>query len=253
MSRDTGQLPKLVTLTWGFDLIHIEDPTWIAKIVQEVAKDCHPEDDYYSWARLPEPRSLRDERIEAQMQAAFGHTPDCEGHETYDNLTGYHPPHDQSPVAAEALRKFIGVQMPIALNFNSRRGRSEHRLSAVHAKFEVCRSYSFQDQLKLCWSFSGYQLYANHDVGTGHLRRYWTDTSGFIERRRLNGRWVRLGFGGASPRDCDDTHFYGARLYILANNEVHELPRVSAGFDNNYDRIFLDDIEGNDIYSEEDL
>ena len=197
MPQASNRLPKRITLVWGCDRLEVDDPTWIAKIVQEMANESHSTDDYSQ--RLCEPRSRMHERIEADL-VAMGLSSCDEDSEDSETQMGYQAPEQQGHVASEALKVFLGLELPVALNFTSYTGRSEHRMSAVDTYFEPgWMHYSKPDELEFHWVFKGYQLYASHHIGQAQRRPYRTDGGmGHIERRLLTGQWVRWGFDGAS-------------------------------------------------------
>lgn len=224
MPRASSYLPRLIRLAWGHDRLEVDDPIWIAKIVQEMAQNRHSVDD--DCVRLFEPHSRRLERLDASLEAS-GFSSRYVDPEATPNQTGYQVPEEQGPVAAEALRVFLGLEMPVALNFTDDRGRSGHRMSAVYTAFRRCRrDYIMPDELNLCWMFSGYQLYANHQIGTAQYRPYPTEDRGHIERRLLNGQWVRLGFDGASTPPAGRHWSWNRRTFVLAASGIQ---RVGGG------------------------
>jgi hypothetical protein len=222
MPQANSNLPKRITLVWGRDRLEVDEPIWIAKIVQSMAKDRQPIEEVkvdLSW-----PRSRRDERIHADLVAMGLHP----GHEDPDAAKaeiGYQPPEHQDGVAVEALRAFLGLQMPVALNFTSYSGRSEHRMSAVDTFFEPgWMHYSKPDELEFHWAFRGYQLYASHHIGQAQRRPYRTDGAmGHIERRLLNGQWIRWGFDGASTPPLGRRWSSDRRLFILAPSGIQRI------------------------------
>lgn len=220
MPQASSHLPKRITLVWGRDRLEVDDPLWIAKIVQSMAKDPQPTEEFrvdLSW-----PRSRRHERIHADL-VAMGLHPGHEDLEDPQAEIGYQAPEQQDGVAVEALRVFLGLEMPVALNFTRYSGRSEHRLSAVHTAFRRCWYYRKPDELELEWMFSGYQLYASHHIGTAHTWPYGTDCMGHIERRLLNGQWVRWGFDGASTPPPGRHWSSDTRLFILAPSGIQRI------------------------------
>lgn len=225
-SQGSSRLPKLIRLFWGADRLEVDDPIWIAKIVQEMAQNAHPDDDIGPW--LFEPRSLRNERIEANMRTIFGVASRSVDPEAIPGRGGYQPPDQQGPVAVEALKEFMGLELPAALNFTDHQGRSESRISAVHTAFMRCWTYSIPDELNLCWMFKGYQLYATHHIGTAHRRPRDTQDGGHIERRLLNGQWVRWGFDGASPRPVGRQWFSSRRKFILAPSGIQRIDQFDS-------------------------
>lgn len=221
MPQADSRLPKRITLAWGTDRLEVDDPIWIAKIVQEMAQNCQPAQNVR--IHLSEPRSRMRERMDASINASgFGSRyvdPNAPLKQT-----GYQVPEAQSPVAAEALKVFLGLELPVALSFTHRLGstRSEHRMSAVHTAFRQCWHYCRLDELNLCWMFSGYQLYATHQIGEAHVRPYPTETMGNIERRLLNGQWVRWGFDIASPPLAGLHWSSERRAYILGTRDIEQ-------------------------------
>lgn len=214
MPQAFARMPKIITLVWGNDRLEVDDPIWIAKIVQELAQSGEPGEDFRQ--RLREPHSRRLERLDA----ALGGYVDPKAP---PKQMGYQAPEQQGPVAAEALREFLGLELPVALNFTDWRGRSESRLSAVHTAFGPCWDYSMGCELRLCWMFNGYQLYANHHIGAAHFRPRDTQDSGHIERRLLNGQWVRWSFDGASTRPPVPHWSSDRRTFILTASGIQRV------------------------------
>lgn len=187
--------PQRIILSWGLDRLVITDQGWIEKIIHQMPEKIAPYDERSS--HLGQPRSLRAERLDAELVASGFRSSNGDSDESYAQV-GYEIPDHQNPAAIEALSKFLDLDMPLALNFTSR-GRSTHRMSAVDAYFRPCWRYGGSDEIMLQWMFHGYQLYASHHVGGLHSRPHPTgDLQGDIERRLLNGQWVRWGFDGAS-------------------------------------------------------
>ncbi|MNY19633.1 hypothetical protein D3C86_1530750 [compost metagenome] len=232
MPRASPRLPTRITLAWGPDRLEVDDPIWIAKIVQELAQNSQPAED--DRIRLSEPRSRRIERMDANLEAnGFG--PSYLDPKARPNQTGYQPPEKQGPVAAEALWEFLGLELPLALNFTDGWGRSEHRMCAVHIAFRQCRRYNLPNELNLSWMFNGYQLYATHQIGTAQVRPYPTEGMGHIERRLLNGKWVRWGFDGASTPPAGRHCSWNRRTFILAANGIQRLGRDDSDLEPEYD------------------
>jgi hypothetical protein len=223
MPHAASRLPKRITLVWGPDRLEVDDPIWIAKIVQEMRQNSQPAED--GWIRLRDPSSRMRERMDASLQAS-GLISRYEDPEAPPDQIGYQAPEQQSPVAAEALKMFLGLELPVALNFTSLSGRSEHRMSAVHTDFKQCWRHSMLDEFVLCWMFNGYQLYATHQIGQAYYRPYHTESIGNIERRLLNGQWVRWGFDGASPLPTGRHWSSNRRTFIL---EASGIQRVGLG------------------------
>jgi hypothetical protein len=187
-------MPRLITLVWGSDRLRIDDPIWIEKIVHEMTQSTLADEKFgvdLSW-----PRSRMHERMEANL-IAMGLRSSHEDSEASEIQMGYQAPEHQGPVSAEALRVFLGLELPVALNFTSTWGNSKHRMSAVHTYFSPCWRNSLLDELDVHWMLNGYQLYASHQIGSAHRRPHGTESMGYIERRLLNGQWVRWGFDGA--------------------------------------------------------
>ena len=243
MPQATSRLPKRISLAWGSDQLEIDDPIWIAKIVKEMARKSQPAEDFR--ISLLEPRSRMHERIEANLEASgFGsryvdpHAP--------PNQTGYQPPEKQGPVAAEALRVFLGLELPLALNFTDGWGRSQHRMSAVHIAFRECWNYSMHDELNLSWMFNGYQLYATHQIGTAHFRPYPSEAMGHIERRLLNGQWVRWGFDGGLTAPAGRHWSSNRRTFILAANGIQRVGWDDADLEPEHDDLEAEDDDAED-------
>lgn len=215
MPEASSHVPKRITLFWGPDRLEIDDPIWIAKIVNEMHQNSQPDD----WMRLVEPRSRRNEQIDASLRAkGFGSSyvdPNARPIQI-----GYQAPEQLGPVATEALRLFLGLELPVALNFRNYSGRSEHRMSAVHTVFrQSWHRYNMPDELNLCWLFNGYQLYATHHIGAAHVRPYPSESMDRIERRLLNGQWVRWSFDGASPSPAG-RHWSERRTFSLTGKGI---------------------------------
>lgn len=242
MPRASSSVPSLIRLAWGRDRLEVDDPIWIAKILQEMAQNRHPADDV--GVRLFEPHSRMLERLDASLEAS-GFSSRYVDPEATPNQIGYQVPEEQGPAAAEALRAFLGLEMPVALNFIDDRGRSEHRMSAVHTAFRRCRRGSIMpDELNLCWMFSGYQLYANHQIGTVQYRPYPTEDRGHIERRLLNGQWVRLGFDGASTPPAGRHWSWHRRTFVLAASGIQRVGGADLDLAPEYDDNEGDEEDG---------
>jgi hypothetical protein len=233
MPKASARLPKRITLVWGHDRLEVDDPIWIAKIVQEMEINSERDTEDVG-LRLEEPRSRMSERIDASLQASellsFYVDP-----ETPPKPTGYQAPENQGPVAAEALRVFLGLELPVALNFTYSWGRSGHRMSAVHTAFTPCRSYSMLDELELCWMFNGYQLYANHQISAAHFRPCSTEVMCHIERRLLSAQWVRWGFDGASNPPARRHWSSNRRTFVLADDGIQQVGREDSDLEPEYD------------------
>lgn len=240
MPQASSHLPERITLVWGCDRLEVDDPIWIAKIVQSMAKNRQPNEDVrvdLSW-----PRSRRHERIHADL-VAMGLHPGHEDPEDPQAEIGYQAPEQQNEVAVEALKVFLGLEMPVALNY-TRSGRSQHRISAVHTSFRTCWSYRQSDGLEVEWMFSGYQLYASHHIGSANFRPYGTDSMGHIERRLLNGQWVRWGFDGASTPPPGRHWSSNRRLFILAPSGIQRIGQSDSDLWPEYDdNEFDNDVE----------
>jgi hypothetical protein len=238
MPQAASRLPKRITLAWGPDRLEVDDPIWIAKIVKEMEQNSQSADD--GRIELYEPRSRMRERMDANLQARGLLTRYVDPEAPPDQI-GYQPPEQQLPVAAEALKEFLGLELPIALNFTGLSGRSERRMSAVHVALRQCLRYRMSDELNLCWQFSGYQLYATHYIGPAYFRPYHTDAMGNIERRLLNGQWVRWGFDGASPLPAGRHWSSYRRTFILAANGIQRVGRADSDLEPEYDDSDGDD------------
>lgn len=243
MPQASSRLPKRIRLVWGRDRLEVDDPIWIAKIVQEMAQNSQPAENV--GIRLFEPHSRMLERMDASLEAS-GFASRYVDPEAPPDQIGFQAPEQQGPVAAEALKVFLGLEMPVALNFTSYSGRSEHRMSAVHTAFRRSRhNYNMPDELNLCWMFNGYQLYANHQIGTAQVRPYPTEAMSHIERRLLNGQWVRWGFDGASTPPAGRHWSSNRRTFILAASGIHRVGLVDSDLEPVYDdREAEDDAEG---------
>lgn len=233
MPPASSRLPRLITLVWGCDRLQVDDPIWIAKIMQEMANASPPRDDYSQ--RLCEPRSRMHERIDAAMGFRSSHDQE----EDPETQMGYQAPEQQGPVAAEALKVFLGLELPVALNFTSYSGRSEHRMSAVDTYFEPgWMHYSKPDELEFHWAFRGYQLYASHHIGQAQRRPYRTDGAmGHIERRLLNGQWIRWGFDGASTPPSGRHWSTSWRTFVLAPNGIQRVGDSESDLNPEYDDL----------------
>lgn len=238
MPQASSRLPKLITLVWGRDRLEVDDPLWIAKIMQEM--ELNSEHAERVGRELSWPRSRMRERMDSNLTAMGFHS----SHEESDAQMGYQPPNQQGPVAIEALKAFLGLQLPVALNFTSYTGRSEHRMSAVHTAFGLCRHFRMHNEIELEWMFSGYQLYASHHIGSAHLRPYGTGGMGHLERRLLNGQWVRWGFDGASTPPPGRHWSSNRRMFILEPSGIQRVNQSDADLEPEYgDREFEDVIE----------
>jgi hypothetical protein len=219
MPEQSPYQPMRIELVWGRDRLVVDDPTWIAKISQEIAKDSQTSEPI--WPDLGEPRSRKHERMEAEFVALGLHS---SYEEPESRQAGYQAP-NQNTVASEALKAFLGLELPVALNFTGYTGRSEHRVSAVHAAFRPCwglRSEALV--LQLGWMLSGYQLYASHHIGSPYFRPYSTENNGgHIERRLLNGQWVRWGFDGASSPPPGRRWSSNKRYFYLAPGGIQRI------------------------------
>lgn len=239
MPQASSRLPKLITLLWGSDRLEVDDPVWISKIVQEMAEQSQPDEEVevdLSW-----PRSLMLERIEAGLLAKGLRSSDRDSDDSPIQM-GYQPPEHQGEVAVEALRVFLGLEMPVALNFTGYSGRSEHRMSAVHAYFrQSWRWHSIPNELELQWMFSGYQLYASHHIGQTHHRPYHTETSGHMERRLLDGQWVRWGFDGALIPPPGRKWSTNRRRFILGASGIQRIGSSDLDLRPEYDNSEFDD------------
>lgn len=235
MPHASSRLPRRITLAWGRDRLEVDDPIWIAKIVQEMAQNSQSDED--DWVRLREPRSRMHERMDALLSSYVDP-------EAPPDQIGYQAPEQLGPVATEALKAFLGLELPVALNFTDSRGRSEHRMSAVHTSFRQCWNYSMSGELNLCWLFNGYQLYATHHIGTAYFRPYHTDAMGHIERRLLNGQWVRWGFDGASTPPARGQLSWNRRSFVLEASGIQRVGQGDSDLETEYnDREVEDDAE----------
>ncbi|MFL1481050.1 hypothetical protein [Pseudomonas grimontii] len=235
MQRASSRLPKRITLIWGSDRLEVDDPVWIAKIVHEMGQNSQSDED--GRIDLFEPRSRMVERMEVNL----GFAPRSMDSKALPNQAGYQAPEQQGPVAAEALRVFLGLELPVALNFKSLGNRSAHRMSAVHTAFRRSRfHYNTPDELNLCWMFSGYQLYATHQIGTAQVRPFPTEGSDHIERRLLNGQWIRWSFDGGSPHPHDRL-WSDRRTFILAANGTQRVGSDDSDLKLEYHDLKADD------------
>lgn len=244
MPKASFRLPERITLVWGCDRLEVDDHIWINKIVQELAPNGKPAED--DGLRLFDPRSRRLERMDAQLRG-WGLGGIHFDPKAPPAQVGFHVPVQQGPVAAEALKVFLGLELPVALNFVGLGGRSEHRMSAVHTSFMLCRSYSMFEQLVLCWKFSGYQLYASHHIGEAQYRPYRTESLGNIERRLLSGQWVRWGFDGASIPPAGRRWSTSRRTFILNSSGIHRVGGDDFDLETEYND--LDDDDDNELPS----
>jgi len=210
MPRKRFPLPKCVELVWGADRLEILDPTWIERITSELETQRKSADAY--GVALHEPYSASQERIQ---QAMTGRTTVREA------ANGFLKPTTQPPVAAEALRFFLGLELPASLNFKSSWMRSGTRITAVHAMFE---QYSFNgDVLALHWIFSGFQLYSTHQIGSAYYRPFSSTIENIVERRLLTGQWVRWSFDGASTPPKGRSWSGHRRYFALGESGISRL------------------------------
>lgn len=235
MAKSSRTLPKRITMVWGCDRLAVEDAVWIEKISRsvEAAPSLHQEvNPDLSWTR-----SIRNERIYEGLAAAGL----CSGgyRETGHTQFGYEPPDQDDSVAVEALKAFLCLEMPVALNFTSYSGRSQHRMSAVHAALRPSwdRWHLKADELEVHWIFSGYQLYASHHIGQAHLRPHRTVYTGHIERRLLNGQWVRWGFDGASSPPPGRQWSTSHRSFALTPSGIQRIGSSDLDLLNDYDEF----------------
>ncbi|MHC5195035.1 hypothetical protein ACYSUW_14870 [Pseudomonas frederiksbergensis] len=238
MSPAASRLPKRITLAWGRDRLEVDDPVWIAKIAQAMVQNIEPVEGVR--IRLYEPYSRYREIMNARMKTGSFGSLYVPPRAPPDQL-GYQTPEQQDPVAAEALKVFLGLELPVALNFTNDSGRSEHRMSAVHTAFRQCWNYSRPDELNLCWTFIGYQLYATHHIGTVHDWPYATEAMGHIERRLLNGQWVRWGFDGASLLPAGRRWSWYQRRFIWRGNSIQRVDPAHSDLEAVFDDRELED------------
>lgn len=239
MAKSSLLMPKRITLVWGCDRLAVEDPCWIEKIARSVKTLDSPHQEVS--AGLSWTRSLRNERIHGELVAAGFHS--SRDKETDHAQFGYEPPDQTDSVAVEALKVFLGLEMPVALNFTSYSGRSEHRMSAVHASFRPSwHSWHLKaDELELHWILSGYQLYASHEIGQPHRHPHRTEGSGHIERRLLTGQWVRWGFDGASSPPPGRQWSTNRRSFTLTPGGIQRVGRSDLDLLSEYDESGYDD------------
>lgn len=203
--------------------------------MQEMATSDQPEDRL----RLLEPHSCMRESLNAHLQAAGL----ISSHRDTKVQMGYQAPEHQGAVAVETLKAFLGLELPIALNFTDW-GRSTHRMSAVHAYLSECyqQHYLTPDLLNVCWTFNGYQLYASHQIGTAHFRRIDTQDRDHIERRLLDGQWVRWGFDGPSTLPAGRKWSSSGRIFFLAASGIQRINQSDSDLRVEYhDQEFDDD------------
>lgn len=236
----SSRLPKRITLIWGSDRLEVGDPAWIAKIVHEMAQNSPSIED--GRINLFEPRSRMIERMEVNL----GFASRSMDSKALPSQAGYQAPEQQGPVAAEALRVFLGLELPVALNFKGLGNRSGHRMSAVHTAFRRSRfHYNTPDELYLCWTFSGYQLYSTHQIGTAQVWPFPTEGMKYIERRLLNGQWVRWGFDGASTPPSGRHWSSRRRTFIFTANGIQRVDSGDSDLEPEYDdREADEDTEG---------
>lgn len=235
MAKSSPTLPKRIIMAWGCDRLVVEDPAWIEKI--SISVEASPSSHEDGSADLSWTRSLRNERIYEGLVAA-GLCPSA-GRDTEQSQSGYEPPDQDDSVAVEALRVFLGLEMPVALNFTSYSGRSQHRMSAVHAALRPSwDSWHLKaDELEVYWIFSGYQLYASHHIGQRCLRPNRTVGSGHIERRLLTGQWVRWGFDGASSPPPGRQWSTCRRSFILTPSGIQRIGDADSDLLSDYDEF----------------
>jgi hypothetical protein len=193
MPRVSSQLPKFLNLIWGNDRIEVSDPIWIERILMEAVQNGRPGyppgDDRIG---LCEPGSVIHNRPNHNFEVDAGQLKSL----SVADQVGYQAPEHQGGVAVEALKVFLGVELPIALSVTVFGERSEHRMSAVRATF--CLPWDDYIPNAIQWKFSGYEIHANHQIGAAHNQPLYTDVYGLIERRLLSGQWVCWSFDGAS-------------------------------------------------------
>ncbi len=223
MPQASSPLPKLITLVWGTDHLAIYDPIWIEKIVGEMAQNAHL-NEYYG-IRLLQPRSRAEDETDANMRALVGLGSRYVNPNAPPELIGYQAPEQHWPVAVEALKVFLGLEMPVALKHsNGWSDRSESHTAAVYTSFRLIYHTIFDGELKLCWAFSGYQIYATHHIGRPRYRPIDTDyMSGRMERRLLNGQWVRWGFDGASTPPRGRSWSSTRRLFVMDADGIRRI------------------------------
>lgn len=207
---------------------------WIAKIMGEIAQNSQRAVDI--GLRLYEPHSRRRESMETSLQAD-GYLSSYVDPNAPPKQMGYQAPEQQGAVASEALRAFLGLELPVALNFTNGWGRSEHRTSAVYAAFRPCRHYGMADKFDLCWMFNGYQLYASHHIGAAHSFPWLSDVMGHIERRLLNGHWVRCSFDGTLPPPAGRRWSSNKRTFMLAASGIKRIGRTDSDLVPQYDDL----------------
>jgi hypothetical protein len=197
----------------------VDDPVWIAKILQETVPIRHPAEG--DRPDLSNPSSRMRERMDANLRS-FGHSSSFVDPNSPPIQVGYQVPVPESPVAAEALKLFLGLELPVALNFTEW-GRSRHRMTAVNTYFRQGWSYGVCGELSICWMFRGYQLYASHQIGDVQFRPHPTESMGHIERRMLSGQWIRWGFDGASTPPAGRQWSSHRRRFVLVDGGIQRV------------------------------
>ena len=244
MPRAPAPLPKRITLYWGLDRLIVEDPAWIAKIVREMLENSKDSERIGLYRNAV--YSRREEQIQEGLRA-FGLGPGLRDPAGPRMQIGYQAPALQGPVAAEALKLFLGLELPVALHQRSTWGRSEGRVTAVHVAIRSCHSYSlFEDELKVCLVFNGFQLYSTHHLGQELVRPFRSESRCYIERRLLDAKWVRWGFDGASSPQAGRRWGWGERIYYFTGNGVERVNSTDSDLQPVYEDHDPDGIEGDE-------
>lgn len=210
-SQPPRQVPKYLSLVWGSDKLQILDAAWAEALVGELNRDV--EDSY-----LESPGSRSDDDFHETM-AALGMATLPESVRPRVPR-GFQRP-DQPPVAAAAMKAFLNLELPTALNFVNFWGRSELRLTALRAVLQISQNFGSdsREHLELTWRLQGFQLYASHHVGRQMRRPVHTSSpfATWIERRGLNGLWAPWSFEGLAdlPEDIWERDRMPRRKFTL--------------------------------------
>lgn len=248
MAQYFTRQPLRITLVWGLDELIIEDPDWIKKIIEGMKQDSASIKEDAS--KLCEPYSRHSERIDALM----GHHARSDGDKCSQSQRGFKTPARKESVAAEALRVFLGLEMPVALNFKGWTGRSEHRMSAIDTTFwQSSRYWEWSSNLELQWVFIGYQIYASHEFGSPHYYPYGTSKDGRIERRLLSGHWIDWGFDCASSIPSEPRWPSTRRKFMLTPNGVQRIEQEASEDKTDAEREKPDGDDEPEFHEREDL
>lgn len=191
-------MPSKIELKWGTDTLVVDDPIWVDKILSDLGDNSV--DDWDDDEPLSDPDSL--EHLDAAR-----HDP---------SSIGYRAPMITDCVAIEALKSFLGLELPVALSVRRAFSSTVDRFTVVSTRFEL-RDLT-PDACVVCWVFRGYHLNNNHRVGSLSWRHIRTHYPGGVDRRLLTGQWVPWSFGGAFEHNTSDG--LPPRAFVLKNGEI---------------------------------